>query len=269
MKAKKLIILPAVLLVNFSFAQSGREVASAELAFANTAKTKSTKTAFLQYMDSTAVVFDKGNIYNGIQHWNKQEETSGKLLWHPSFFAMSVSGDLGFTTGPWEYRASMQDSVTGSGQYTTIWIKNKNEGWKFLVDMGVYYKPSLFHQQSQQEFNTLIPSKEPVDILSVEQKFIREFEGNGPAAYKGLLTENSWLNIDRKQPLQTATAVLSALAALPAKMAFTPVAGGMSAARDMAYVYGTIQYEGKKENYLRIWVNTATGWKILLQVIKN
>jgi len=269
MKAKKLIILPAVFLVNFSFAQSGQEVASAELAFANTAKTKSTKAAFLQYMDSSAVVFDKGNIYNGIQHWNKQEESSSKLLWHPSFFAMSASGDLGFTTGPWEYRASMEDSVAASGQYTTIWAKNKNSEWKFLVDMGVYYSPSLFHQQSLQEFNTFIPAKEPVDILSVEHKFIRKFSENGPAAYKDFLTENSWLNTDRKQPLQTTATVLSALAALPAKMIFTPVAGGVSAARDMAYVYGIIQYESKKENYLRIWVNTATGWKILLQVIKN
>lgn len=269
MTVKKLIILPAILFAGFSFAQPGQDIVSAELAFANTAKTRSTKTAFLQYMDSTAVVFEKGKIHNGLQYWNKREESNGKLLWHPSFFAMSASGDLGFTTGPWEYRASLQDSAAASGQYTTIWTKNKNGEWKFLLDIGVFYEPSLFHQQPLESFDKLIPAKEPVDILAIENKFIREFAGKKSAAYTNMLTENSWLNIDRKSPLRTAGDILPELATLPAGMIFTPIAGGVSAARDMAYVYGSIQYEKKKENYLRIWVHTEKGWKIVLQVIKK
>lgn len=269
MTAKKLIILPAIFCTTFSFAQSGQEVVSAELAFANTAKTQSTKKAFLQYMDSTAVVFERGEIHNGIQYWNKREESNGKLLWHPSFFAMSASGDLGFTTGPWEYRASMQDSAAASGQYTTVWTKNKNGEWKFLVDIGVSYAPSLFDQQPLERSGQFIPGKEPVNILSIENKFIREYTEKGSIAYRNILTENSWLNIEQKQPLRTVDEVLPELATLPSGMIFIPVAGGISTARDMAYVYGTVQYEKKKENYLRIWVHTAAGWKILLQVIKK
>ncbi len=269
MAIKKLIILPAIFITGFSFAQPGQEIVTAELAFAGTAKTQSVKAAFLQYMDSAAVVFNKGEIYNGIEYWNKSEENSSKLLWHPSFFAMSVSGDLGFTTGPWEYRASLEDSVTGSGQYTTVWIKNRNGEWKFLIDLGVSFKPNLFQQQSLKKFSTFIPADGPVDILAIENKFIHVFTEKGVNAYNDMLTENSWLNTDRKHPLQTSALVLPELASLPAEMSFIPIAGGVSAARDIAYVYGVIQYEKKKENYLRIWVHTEKGWKILLQVIKK
>jgi ketosteroid isomerase-like protein len=266
---KPWFILPSILCSSICFAQTNQEVVKAELDFASTAKTKSMKTAFLQYMDSSAVVFERGEIHNGMQFWNKSEENSGKLLWQPSFFAISASNDLGFTTGPWEYRPSLEDSVAGSGQYTTVWAKNKNGEWKFLIDLGVSYKPTMFHQQTLKKFNLSTPAERTVDILSIENKFIRDVAERGIAAYNDRLVENTWLNIDRKQPIQTSLLVLTELATLPPGMIFTPVAGGVSAARDLAYVYGTIQYEKKKENYLRIWAHTEKGWRVLLQVIKR
>lgn len=266
---KHWFILPAIFCSSICFAQPTQEVVKAELDFASAAKTKSMKAAFLQYMDSTAVVFEGGEIHNGVEFWSKSEESSGKLLWQPSFFAISASNDLGFTTGPWEFRPSMQDSVAGSGQYTTVWAKNKNGEWKFLVDLGVSYRPSMFAQPSLKKFNLSVPAEGTVDIFSIENKLIHAIAEKGPAAYNDLLVENSWLNTDRKQPIQTSALVLAELNTLPPGMTFSPVAGGVSAARDLAYIYGTIGYEKKKENYLRIWVHTEGGWKILLQVLRR
>ena len=37
---------------------------------------------------------------------------------------------------------------------------------------------------------------------------------------------------------------------------------------DLAYAYGYVHYNNKKENYLRVWQNTSNGWKMLLLLIK-
>ncbi|RYG47142.1 MAG: nuclear transport factor 2 family protein [Chitinophagaceae bacterium] len=266
---KRSLILPAFLFTQICFAQLHEEVVKAEISFASTAKTESTKKAFLRYMDSTAVVFQNGESYNGMQYWNRAKEGSAKLLWQPAFFAMSASRDLGFTTGPWELRRSLQDSIADSGQYTTIWKKSSNGEWKFLVDLGVNYTPALHQEQSLQKFEIAGAGKGAGNILSIEDDFIQEFVVKGVTAYEGLLMEKSWLNTDGKHPIQNAALVMAELKTLPAETSFKPIASGVSAANDLGYVYGTVQYGSKKENYLRVWVNTENGWRILLQVIKK
>ncbi|WP_262697057.1 hypothetical protein [Chitinophaga alhagiae] len=42
----------------------------------------------------------------------------------------------------------------------------------------------------------------------------------------------------------------------------------MAQSCDLAYVYGNTHHTGKRENYLRVWAHTSTGWKLLLQVLK-
>lgn len=265
------LLIIAVLLTRMIAAQSSSEVVTAELAFANTARTETMKKAFLQYMDSTAVVFENGSIHNGFAFWTNASESDGKLLWHPSFYGTSASNDMGFTTGPWEYRNTMSDSAIASGQYTTIWIRNKKGEWKFLVDLGVSYRGSLFADQSLSSCPPLIPSANATDtdIFTIETEFIQAFTTNRQQAFQHFLHPNSWLNTDRQQPLQYSREILSTLTNLPAETTFKPIAGGISSSKDLAYVYGNIEYGNKKENYLRIWGRSSGGWKIMLQVIKR
>ncbi|PZR28440.1 MAG: hypothetical protein DI535_06055 [Citrobacter freundii] len=260
-----------MLLTRMIAAQSSGEVVAAELAFANTARTETMKKAFLQYMDSTAVVFENGSIHNGFAFWTNATETNGKLLWHPSFYGMASSNDMGFTTGPWEYRNTMSDSAIASGQYTTIWIRNRKGEWKFLVDLGVSYHGSLFADQSLSACPPLIPvaGKTDTDIFTIETRFIQAFAANRQEAIQHFLHPNSWLNTDRQQPLQSTNEILSILTSLPAETRFKPIAGGISSSNDLAYVYGDIEYGNKKENYLRVWGRSSEGWRVILQVIKR
>jgi|GEM_PF-302931 len=264
------LFVAGILLTRIVAAQPANEVVSAELAFANTAKTQTMKKAFLQYMDSTAVVFENGEIHNGFAFWSNAPESNGKLLWHPSFYGMSRSNDIGFTTGPWEYRATMNDSAAASGQYTTIWIRNGKGEWKFLVDLGVSYRGSLFPDQSLSSCAPLLSSAtNDTSALAIENRFLQAFTTNRELAARQFLHPDSWLNTDRKHPVQTSSAIFPELIGLPSETAFEPIACGMSSSHDLAYVYGTVRYSNKKENYLRIWGYGEKGWKIILQVIKH
>ncbi|MCG2617053.1 hypothetical protein LZZ85_22345 [Terrimonas sp. NA20] len=251
-------------------AQTRSEVVRAELSFAATAKEFTMKRAFLENMDSAAVVFGEGKIYNGFEYWNKATETPGKLLWHPAFNGLSQAEDLGFTTGPWEYRATLADSVIASGQYTTVWKKNKKGEWKFLADLGVDYRGNLFGQQSLSTSEVFISAKKnDTSALAIEKKFLETFAVHKQKAFEQSVHYNSWLNTDGKHPVQLAALVLPELAKLPDTISFQPVEGGMSSSRDLAYIYGTVTYGQKQENYLRIWGHTKDGWKIIVQVIKK
>ncbi|MET0465427.1 MAG: hypothetical protein ABW007_19860 [Chitinophagaceae bacterium] len=270
MKKRCIALLSMITIATLSIAQTRNAVVQAELSFAATAKEFTMKKAFLDNMDSAAVVFEQGKILNGVRHWTASTESNGKLLWHPSFNGLSLAEDLGFTTGPWEYRTTLKDSAIACGQYTTVWKKNKKGEWKFLADLGVDYRDNMFGQQHLSSSEAFTPaSKSDTSALAIEEIFLAKFKADKQKAFEQSIHYNTWLNSDGMRPVQLAALVLPELAKLPASISFKPVSGGMSSSRDLAYVYGMVSYENKQENYLRIWGHTKDGWKIILQVIKK
>lgn len=270
MKLWNLALMASILAARIATAQQANEIVTAELAFAATAKAQTMKKAFLAYMDSTAVVFNRGKISNGFESWNKAPESDGKLLWHPAFYCLSQAGDLGFSTGPWEYRATLEDTVSGSGQFTTIWKKNSRGEWKFLADLGVSFPNTLLNKEPLRDAGQFISStKNDTSAFAIENGFLEAFRTDRATAFGQYLHRNSWLNIDGIEPLQTTSVILTKLTGLPEGTSFKPVAGGMSLSRDLAYVYGFVDYGTKKENYLRVWGREREGWRIVLQVIRE
>jgi hypothetical protein len=78
----------------------------AERNFAAYSVKHGTRAAFLKFLDSTAVVFENTKPVNGLQSWNKKEDGAGILNWYPTTAEIAVSGDFGYTTGPWTYHPS-------------------------------------------------------------------------------------------------------------------------------------------------------------------
>ncbi len=266
---KLLLVIMLSAMAQCIYSQAGQDVVAAEQAFAQYAITHSTRQAFLQYLDSQGVVFNRGAIKNGIEQWTTIPESPMKLLWQPAFAATSASGDMGFTTGPYELRQTMEDTAIGAGQYTTIWVKNKAGEWKFLADLGTVYRLSLYNKQSVQLASSFTPAPAAdTSILLTEKKFIADHTARGSMAFLDATMPGSWFNIDRRQPVNTLPAIEQALTKVPADITFMPVASGMASSRDLAYVYGVVINKERKENYLRIWAHTASGWKLLVQVLK-
>jgi hypothetical protein len=261
-------LLPFVIAFIFAqpvLSQNPSLVIEAEKAFAKHALDHSTKQAFLKYMDSNAVVFNRGVVSNGIQFWNNAPENPAKLIWGPSYAAIAKSNDLGFTTGAYEVRVN--DTVRGSGQYTTVWNKTITGEWKFLVDLGVGYRPTQWGQQPLNSFNELTPANaNDTSVMEMENKFMQAFASQGYKAYESFIDDNTWLNFDRHVPLFHA--VTEQLSFIPAELTFTPMEGRTASSRDFAYVYGATELNGKKENYLHVWGHTKAGWKLLVQVLK-
>ncbi len=57
------------------------------------------------------------------------------MTWKPKGANVAASGDLGYTYGVYEIHTSAQDTVL-YGTYVSIWKKQQNGKWKFVLDSG-------------------------------------------------------------------------------------------------------------------------------------
>ena len=58
------------------------------------------------------------------------------LTWEPSYARIANSGELGYTYGIYTLEYSMEGINTTQGTYLTIWTKNEDGEWRFLMDTG-------------------------------------------------------------------------------------------------------------------------------------
>jgi ketosteroid isomerase-like protein len=110
---------------------------NAETNFAEMAAEKGTRDAFLANLSDEAVIFDPGPV-NGKKVWLKRESSESKLIWQPIFADVARAGDLGYTTGPWEFKKNASDAkASGYGQFLTVWKKQADGAWKVVLDGGI------------------------------------------------------------------------------------------------------------------------------------
>ena len=98
--------------------------------------------AFLNYIDDSAVLL-RPNCYpivgrDKIVERYTEPDTGFMLTWVPSFAYVSDNGDLGYTYGIYTMQSisAEGEAETNNGTYVTIWKKNKEGNWKFVLDTG-------------------------------------------------------------------------------------------------------------------------------------
>src|SRR6185503_2149906 len=98
------------------------EMVRTEQAFSKMAEEKTTREAFLAFIADDGLLFRPGAV-NGkkwlLEHPGPPPSDKKPLLaWQPNFAGMSASGDMGFTTGPWESRPDIKDpKASGYGHF--------------------------------------------------------------------------------------------------------------------------------------------------------
>jgi ketosteroid isomerase-like protein len=101
--------------------------------------------AFLAYIADDGVVL-KDYSYPSVgketlkKYYSQQTDTTFTLRWAPVFEKISESGDLGYTYGFWT-NTNKLTGRTANGTYLTIWQKQKDGSWKFVLDTGTQGLP--------------------------------------------------------------------------------------------------------------------------------
>jgi ketosteroid isomerase-like protein len=106
--------------------------------------------AFLFYIAEDGVIL-RNNSYPSKGKQTLKERFAGKsdtafiLSWEPVYEKISESGDIGYTYGI----HTNTDKVTGEitrGTYITIWQKQSDGSWKFVLDTGTQGLPDISNQ---------------------------------------------------------------------------------------------------------------------------
>nr|WP_295928813.1 nuclear transport factor 2 family protein [uncultured Dyadobacter sp.] len=251
-----------------------------EKAFAATVSETGIAGAFLAYLDSSGVVFTKGVAVNGMAEYGKVTGNDF-LSWYPVIAHVSVSGDLGFTSGPYQYFAEKGQQALSSGYFFSIWKKNTQGKFKVLLDGGAFHTKDhteAFRRDAEPESNTgydyILPfapvGGHPGDVWIEEDNFSKTAAGDMSGAYNRflagevvLLRNNSSFGRNKAHALRTLGEQNIR------SYQFTRGGQGISKAGDLAYCFGQVKATGSARQeitdgfFVRIWQHRPEGWKIV------
>ena len=277
------------LVLAFSLEAQGQtplqEMVKTEQAFSKMAEEKDTRDAFMTFIADDGLLFRPGAV-NGkkwmIEHPEPSSDKKPLLAWQPSFAGIAASGDMGFTTGPWEFKGDVKDEKPSRyGHFVTVWKKQADGSWKFAVDLGISHPQSggpqtLWHPTDKPKkapsenvdtanaLKHLLNRDRIMSLATVDQGFAKAFVAFASPEVR--LYRNANL------PLIGREASVGVLSQVKGQLVSQPISGDVSRAGDLGYTHGTYEVtdDSKKViergSYVRIWGKQDGVWRVVLDV---
>jgi len=261
--------------------QNRQALVQMERDFARAAATKGTRDAFLEFIADDGILFQPGPI-SGKKFWTERQPRKGLLSWEPIFADVSRAGDLGYTTGPWEFRPNgADDKPVAFGQYFTIWKKQSDGSWKFVLDRGVgsekpfATKILLFPLNDEESTTSGNVDRETgrAIVKKLETEFAERSAKKGAAdAFDSYLAEDARLLRENVAPAVGKNTALSLVSARLGNLSWQVTAADISASGDLGYTYGVFEFKSgsaasEHGSYVHVWKKHNGKWKVVLDIM--
>lgn len=253
-------------------------IVAAEHAFADDIAEKGLRDGFLDNLGEKSVIF-RPTPAAAVAVYESMGDAPGLLSWEPTLADVSASGDLGFTTGPWEFRTSADAEAVAFGQYVTVWIKNSDGVWKVAIDVGTPNNPpagppgELKRRGYERVRSPYEPAATFEGVLDAERDLWTKSStlGFGPAL--SAMGAPDMVVLRFGAPPATGPDAALRLGH-EARASWEPGGGSVSESGDIAYTYGVVVYKGDegdravaRASYLRIWEILPSGtWNVVLDL---
>jgi ketosteroid isomerase-like protein len=268
-----------------SLAPDLQAMVETERAFAHTATEKGIRDSFLAFIADDGILF-RPTAVNGKQFLEKQQPDSGLLTWQPAYADISGAGDMGFTTGPWQYREKGPEDQPGAfGTFMTVWRKQADGSWKFAIDFGISHDqpgemaawqlPSNFNRNKTSAKADV--AKEQASLLALEGKFSEASQANGFAkAFINYAADDVRILRRGMLPIVGFKEASAALALKTGTRPITwqPIKAEVASSGDMGFTYGGFILGSKvkgdvamKGNYVRVWKKQSGKWRVVMDVM--
>jgi ketosteroid isomerase-like protein len=259
-----------------------RSIVEAEHSFGKAVAAKGVRDGFLEYLADDAVVFHPGPV-SGKEWTRARPPSTGYLTWEPIVADVSRTGDLGYTTGPWEYRPKgVKDQPSAFGNYVTLWNRQPGEPWRVILDIGTgnpqprspakSFRPGALTAGGRVLVRPAAdPDSERAIVLDLERQFSAAVASGGVSkAYATYAAPSLRLHREGNSPITESPQVRAYLDGMTQKPAWEPIAARVSRADDLAYSYGSyaLSPSGEEGSYLHIWKRQPNGdWKVVLDLL--
>ena len=257
----------------------------AERAFAGASLSKGSRAAFLEFLAEDSILFRPGPVSG--KKWIEEHPVPSTLLtWEPTFADIAQSGDLGYTTGPWEIRPSNpQDKPSAYGHFVSVWKRQSDGTWKVALDLGISHaaptekaKPlqaSDFREGSEKARRNLQVDEEKSELLAFDRELANSVSEKGSAqAYLRYLADDARLYRSQSFPVIGKREIFVTLSQSGGRASLRPDKADVANAADLGYTYGTSRSvasgssraEAPISNYLHIWKRKGNRWTLALDV---
>jgi ketosteroid isomerase-like protein len=280
---EKLLLIATFCVIAFSgFAQTpdtsaAREIAKADSEYSKLSVAKGMPAAGVEYFANDGFVFAP-ILVNGKKYWTEHTDFPETLIWQPIFAFAAASGNLGYTTGPWELKKN--NEATGFGHYLTIWEKQRDGKWKVALDVGIDnpepHEPPPNPEVLPPEFTA---GKQPHEgarrnLQKAERTFTEAARNDISKAIIDFATDDIRVYRDKSFPAVGLVAVKLMLGSEHGQVTFESAGSKMSSCGDLSYSYGNYSEErgniAERGIYVIIWRANMNGdWKLALNLQKK
>jgi ketosteroid isomerase-like protein len=259
-------------------------IVGAERAFAKTALEKGIRDAFLEYLADDAIALEPDPV-PAKEPLRARPAGPGYLAWYPIAAGVSLAGDLGYTTGPYELRPGGKDDPRVIyGYYSTIWQKQADGSYRAFLDFGIQSPRS--DMKAPVDIQPAVPAKiETADLpkatgaldsmLAADRAFGKAAEKGDAGAYAAVLADDARLHRTGAQPFVGKAAIQAALSADPKPFSWQPTGGRVAKSGDFGLTYGKMKRRQsgpqspwvESDTYAHYWRREGNGpWKLILEV---
>ena len=201
------------------------------------------------------------------------------MIWRPIFASIARRADLGYTTGPWEYKKSRDDEKPQAfGSFITIWKRQADGGWRLALDVGTEHTQP---KEPASEVKTFVPDFPIAHADSVRQRlqdaeknFTDSLAQDAGAAVLAQAGDNIRVYRRGAVPAVGKTAAKLLLSSDQEKQIRKRAGSGLSRSDELAYDYG--EYSSERANitehgiYVSIWQLDRSGeWRLMLDLQKK
>ena len=256
-------------------------LADNERAFAKMASEpdKTVRDAFLAFVADDGVIFGEDGPTNAKAAFSAATPPPPgtpklQLLWWPTHAMVASSADLGWTTGP---SKRMRGDKVGYGQFVTVWKKQADGKWRFLIDHGISTDemsslgpdtpipplPAEKAAQGKTEVKPVDTKAALEQLMAADRELSKVTSAGDKAGWLNWMADDGRVLRNGPQPAVGKDAVRAALEK-EAPLTSEPLGGGVSAAGDLGFTYGKATWpkDGAKGEYLRIWEKRGGTWKV-------
>jgi ketosteroid isomerase-like protein len=242
------------------------QIDDTERAFAQAAAQSGIVQAFRQFAAPDAVMFLPGPTPAtqalATARW------AGDLVWRTHYVGVASSGDLAFSAGPSLLRGAGRPL---GGFYLTIWRRQPDGGWKYVLDHAADMPPAIFGLPPRPlaAVNTEPlpgpPSNE--GMREADASLNTALPKGAAAAFAARLDDQALLVRTMRPVAQGRGKALTLVADSPPILEAVTLGGSRSMDGSLGYTYGSARWSGPEGPqagyYVRVWRASPQGWRLL------
>lgn len=259
-----------------------------ERAFSRMSEEKGTRPAFAAFIADDGILFRPTPVLGKkwmVEHPLPPSTTRSLLTWQPIFAAVSLAGDFGYTTGPWQFKNDIKDAKpVAFGNFMTVWRKQVDGSWRFALDLGIsnpdpkapvgmWQVPPSIHGTGNPK--AVKHEAERTGLLLVDREFSNASGARGAVeAFRSYASTEVRLFRNGRFPFVGKQAASDALVPLTNEWTWAPSFADVSQSGDLGYSYGIYELREtagaravvEKGNYARVWKKASGTWKLVIDV---